>query len=130
MYLTGLSDDYEHDGRVITQILGSPNVALSAPGVDQLGDCYKQLNSSVGTFGTDTLVASTAGLESQSPGDHTYTKTENSLQQLDRRRDAVAGQEKLSLDSAAFADHPVWQLGLQLDRCQELLADANQLAGQ
>ena len=31
MYLTGLRDDYEHDGRVITQILAHPNRALSGP---------------------------------------------------------------------------------------------------
>ena len=33
IYLTGLKDDYEHDGRVITQILADPNHALSGPGV-------------------------------------------------------------------------------------------------
>ena len=32
MYLTGLKDDYEHDGRVITQILADPNRALSGSG--------------------------------------------------------------------------------------------------
>ena len=57
MYLTGLRDDYEHDGRVITQILASPNRALSDPAVTALGECYKQLNSSVGQFGAATLVA-------------------------------------------------------------------------
>ena len=30
MYLTGLKDDYEHDGRVITQILAHPNQRLAA----------------------------------------------------------------------------------------------------
>ena len=49
MYLLGLKDDYEHDGRVITQVLTNPNKALSRPGVTALGDCYKQLNSSVGS---------------------------------------------------------------------------------
>ena len=38
MYLTGLKDDYEHDGRVITQILANPNPVLSAKGVTALGD--------------------------------------------------------------------------------------------
>ena len=33
MYLLGLTDDYEHDGRVITQILTDPNKALDAGGV-------------------------------------------------------------------------------------------------
>ena len=32
MYLTGLQDDYEHDGRVITAVLANPNRALSGPG--------------------------------------------------------------------------------------------------
>ena len=65
----GLTDDYEHDGRVITQILADPNHALSGPGVTALGACYKQLNSSVGQFGNDTLQADTKAIESSSPGD-------------------------------------------------------------
>ena len=47
LYLTGLRDDYQPDGRVITQILANPNRALSDPAVTALGECYKQLNSSV-----------------------------------------------------------------------------------
>ena len=38
---------------MITQILTDPNSALSAPGVTEFGECYKQLNSSVGDFGRD-----------------------------------------------------------------------------
>src|SRR5499427_9381969 len=64
MYLLGLRDDYEHDGRVITQVLTNPNSALTGRGVTALGDCYKQLNSSVGEFGTATLQASTKAVES------------------------------------------------------------------
>ena len=37
MYLTGLKDDYEHDGRVISEILSRPNAALSAAGAELLG---------------------------------------------------------------------------------------------
>ena len=62
IYLTGLKDDYEHDGRVITEILLHPNRALGAPGVASLGACYKQLNSSVGQFGASTLHAATAAV--------------------------------------------------------------------
>jgi hypothetical protein len=130
MYLTGLRDDYEHDGRVVSEILQSPNAALSAPGVSALGACYKQLNSSVGVFGTDTLMASTAGLESTSPGDHAYTQSERTLVFLDELRDAVAGAVKLSLDAAAFSNAPVFQLGLQGAFCNSLLQSAGELAGQ
>jgi hypothetical protein len=130
MYLTGLRDDYGHDGRVVSEILQSPNAALSAPGVSALGACYKQLNSSVGVFGTDTLMASTAGLESTSPGDHTYTQSERTLVFLDELRDAVAGAVKLSLDAAAFSNAPVFHLGLQGAFCNSLLQSAGELAGQ
>jgi hypothetical protein len=106
MYLTRLKDDYVPDGRVVSEILSKPNTALSAPGVEQLGACYKQLDSSVGLFGTATLQASTKGIESTSSGDHVYADTESALTGLDRARDTVAGQIKGALHSAA-ADQPV-----------------------
>jgi hypothetical protein len=128
MYLTGLRDDYEQDGRVITQVLSSPNAALSASGVNQLADCYKQLNSSVGQFGTNTLIASTRGLESNSPGDSAFTKSEKMLQSLDIQRDGLAGEIKQSLNAAAFDDHPVLQPGVQTSACERMLSAAATLA--
>jgi hypothetical protein len=128
MYLVGLRDDYEHDGRVITEILQKPNNALAAPEVERLGACYKQLNSSVGAFGTDTLVASTRGLESNSPGDVTYKLTESTLSFLDFLRDRVAGDIKLSLDAAAFDDVPVFLPAVQDAQCEALVATAGKLA--
>ena len=47
------------DGRVITEIT---NGGVQLKQAAELGACYKQLNASVGTFGTDTLVAATAAL--------------------------------------------------------------------
>ncbi|HEY6474201.1 MAG TPA: hypothetical protein VIY26_15005 [Acidimicrobiales bacterium] len=128
MYLTGLRDDYEHDGRVISEVLQNPNRALSEPGVAELAACYKQLNSSVGVFGTDTLVASTRGLESASPGDGTYKQTEKTLGFLDVLRDRVAGDIKLSLDAAAFDDAPVFLPAVQDAECGALLGAAGELA--
>jgi hypothetical protein len=128
MYLVGLRDDYEHDGRVISEVLQNPNHALSAPGVEELAACYKQLNSSVGVFGTDTLIASTRGLESDSPGDGTYKLTEKTLGFLDVLRDRVAGDIKLSLDAAAFDDAPVFLPAVQDAQCGALLAAAGRLA--
>ena len=73
LYLLGLHADYIQDGRVITQILANPNRALRNPLVTQLGEAYKQLNSSVGEFGADTLTASTNAIESSTPGDAEFT---------------------------------------------------------
>jgi hypothetical protein len=107
MYLLGLRDDYEHDGRVITQILSHPNAALSGRGVAALGDCYKQLNSSVGEFGTSTLQAATKAIESNSRGDRQYLATDRVLGGLDIARDRLAGVIKGDLEAAAFRNAPV-----------------------
>jgi len=128
MYLTGLTDDYQHDGRVITQILADPNSALSNPGVAQLGACYKQLNSSVGQFGTDTLIASTAALESNSPGDTTYTHIEHRLRTLNSARDNLAATIKSELEAAAFSNAPVNGAPSQITQCEDLLSAAADLA--
>ena len=128
MYLTGLEDDYEHDGRVITQILASPNSALASPAVTALGECYKQLNSSVGDFGAATLTASTNAIESTSAGDSTFTRVDAELSGLEVVRDHVAQQIKNALEAAAFHDHPVpGALGLTV-ACSAVIGAANLVA--
>ncbi|HEX9064235.1 MAG TPA: hypothetical protein VF843_03955, partial [Streptosporangiaceae bacterium] len=129
LYLAGLRDDYEHDGRVITQILTDPNRALSGPGVTELGDCYKQLNSSVGQFGTDTLIASTNAVESNSAGDATYQHVNHLLAVLEKARDGLAGTIKGELEAAAFGNAPVHGAFAQTVACKGLLTAAHQLAG-
>jgi hypothetical protein len=129
MYLLGLKDDYEHDGRVITQILTSPNAALSGQGVTALGDCYKQLNSSVGEFGTATLQASTKAIESNSPGDKQYLKTDRVLAGLNIARDKLAGVIKGDLEAAAFQNAPIpHAVGLTAS-CNALISFAERFAG-
>ena len=133
MYLAGLHDDYIHDGRVISEILAKPKGRLASPTFEQLGQCYKQLNSSVGEFGTDTLIASTNALESSSPGDIVYTTTEAWLRQLDQERDSLAGKIKDTLERAEFGPlpppmgpppGPPGDPGKLLGECVSLLAQA------
>ncbi len=128
MYLTGLRDDYEHDGRVITQILANPDRALSAPGVTPLGECYKQLNSSVGQFAADTLQADTAAIDSSSPGDGVYLSTDRALRALEVARDALAGKIKGELEAAAFSDARIRFAGPQITACQLIIRAAHRLA--
>jgi hypothetical protein len=128
MYLTGLRDDYVHDGRVITQVLSEPNHALSGDGVTGLGACYKQLNSSVGQFGTFTLQAATKAIESTSSGDQTYTRVDQALRALDVARDRLAGVIKGELEAAAFGNQRVDNTGLLIHSCEHLIRDAHQLA--
>jgi len=128
MYLTGLKDDYEHDGRVITQILTRTNPALSKPAVTNLGNCYKQLNSSVGQFGTATLQAATTGIESSSSGDQQYLNTDQDLSALQTLRDQLAGQIKGELEAAAFRNVDVHGAARQVAACRGLIAEAKYLA--
>jgi hypothetical protein len=128
MYLTGLQDDYEHDGRVITQILSDPNRALDHGDVTSLGECYKQLNSSVGKFGAATLQASTKAIESTSSGDSKFKAIDFILRGLDVARDRLAGLIKGELEAAAFRNEPVHHAGLQLGACRGLIHAAGELA--
>jgi hypothetical protein len=129
MYLLGLKDDYEHDGRVITQVLTHPNRALTGAGVTDLGLCYKQLNSSVGKFGTATLKFATKGIESNSPGDNRYLATDKRLRTLDIRRDRVAGVIKQELENAAFNNTPVRNVSSLTSACEGLISTAEHLIG-
>jgi hypothetical protein len=113
---------------VITQLLRHEPPALR--GTELLGACYKQLNASVGTFGTDTLLAETAALRSGSATDDSrYAATEARLGRLADARDATAQQIKQSLASAAAGHRisPATRLW-ELLRCGALLVSARHLA--
>ena len=129
IYLTGLKDDYEHDGRVITEILTAPNRALGAPGVASLGACYKQLNSSVGQFGAFTLHAATAAIGSSTPGDVRYRAVDAALAGLDKLRDSLALRVKGELEAAAFGDQPVVGAAGQTAVCKGIISAAAALPG-
>jgi hypothetical protein len=130
LYLAGLTDDYQSDGRVVTEVLANPNSALSTPGLTTLGACYKQLNSSVGVFGTATLQADTNAMETASVGDLSYTSTVSQLGQLDLARDDLATSIKGQLDRAAFKDSPPGATTIRDETglCQFLLGQATNLA--
>lgn len=131
MYLTGLRDDYVEDGRVITQILSSPaGHGLSSSASTALGACYKQLNSSVGEFGTATLMASTHAIESSSRGDATYIATDRVLSALDKTRDHLAETIKDELWSTEFSHKNLDTslAKLQTLECSALIGFADHLA--
>ncbi|HYZ52769.1 MAG TPA: hypothetical protein VE733_04565 [Streptosporangiaceae bacterium] len=128
LYLAGLRDDYQSDGRVVTQILTHPNQALRPAEVTALGACYKQLNSSVGEFGTATLQAATKAMESSSSGDATYRNTDRALSALEQARDHLATAIKSELSAAAYGNQPVRGVGAQTVACQAIIRSAEHLA--
>ncbi|MEA2587081.1 MAG: hypothetical protein QOH66_8 [Actinomycetota bacterium] len=100
--LLGLRDDYPTDGRVLAEDLAVPSGSLGSAAQLQLAQLYKQLNSSVGQFGTDTLIADTAAIRSgTSSDDATYQAFVKGLEDLANLRDVVATGVKTELDQAA-----------------------------
>jgi hypothetical protein len=124
LYLTGLHDDYQSDGRVISEVLASPRRGIGSRTVEALGQCYKQLNSSVGEFGTATLQASTRAIESTSPGDRQYLATKRALTLLEHVRDDLAGRIKAELSSAEFGHGQVSDAFGLLVGCKAVLVTA------
>jgi hypothetical protein len=130
LYLTGLTDDYQSDGHVITQALTAAPASLT--GTADLAAGYDQIESSVGAFATDTLIADTKALASGSSSDDTAFQTEQStLLDLANDRDATAAKIKSILAHAAAGQMPNHgQLTSSLAQVRELLKRAHTLASQ
>ena len=133
MALTGLKDDYTTDGRVITEDLtpAATPAGLRVPGATALGACYKQLNASVGSFGTDTLKADTAAIKTGNPAnDWNYDTVHSELTALADVRDLVAGQIKGELHEASFGSEvpSPWVIGGLNWACGSVLGLAHLVA--
>jgi hypothetical protein len=120
MALTGLHTDYVPDGRVLTEALSGPG--CQDPALLKLGQIYSQLEASVGSFGLDTLTASTAALSSTTPNDALYKSIESQLVQLGNARDALVQQIKDVLGDRWASARP-----LSTDRANDLAKQGEKL---
>jgi hypothetical protein len=107
--LLGLKDDYQTDGRAVTQILNENAVPVSLrvhhPSLQKLGSTYKQLMASFGEFSMNTLTASTNALGSGTAADDSkYNLIESQIQALTDQRNALAAQIRTGLNDAQFND--------------------------
>ena len=94
----------------------------------RLGECYKQLNSSVGKFGAYTLTASTSAIESNTPSDAEFTHVDAALSRLDKVRDSLAITIKDELYAAENWGVPVHNPDQQIFQCDGIIAAAKALA--
>jgi hypothetical protein len=132
--LLGLKDDYQTDGRAVTEIASENALPVSLrvhhPSLERLGDSYKQLMASFGSFSMDTLVASTRALASNAPGDQTYTDTESAIEALTDQRDALAADIRAGFNQAQFdgVNLSENQIKAWTQASNALLAEAHDLA--
>ena len=129
MYLLGLTDDYQHDGRVILEML-DPNVISGSLHAHshtllELGQIYKQINAPFGSLAQSTLTVSTYAIESTSQGDAIYTSLENRIASWTTQRDALAAQIKQLLSQAQFSG-----LAINEEQAKQLIAASQSLLDQ
>ncbi len=106
LFLLGLTDDYQDDGRVILEVL-DPDIlpgSLHAHSdtLRNLGQVYKQLSAPFGQLAASALTVSTYALESDSAGDVTYANLEAQIGLWTAQRDSLTAQIQSMLDGAEF----------------------------
>ena len=132
--LLGLKDDYETDGRAVTQIADMNALPVSLrvhhPSVQRLAAVYKQLMASFGTFSMDTLAASTRGISSNTAGDQQYLDTRAAIDSLTNERNTLAAHIRTGLNDAQFNDVKLSenQIKAWTAAGEDLLARADALA--
>jgi hypothetical protein len=129
LFLTGLTDDYQVDGRVILELV-SPSVLpgrLRAHSVTlkELGQLYKQINAPFGELAQSTLAVSTYALESDSPGDVIYTNLEAQIASWSATRDVLVARIQPILNGAEFNAESIDEL-----QARQVIAEAHKLLNQ
>ena len=129
MYLLGLTDDYQHDGRVVLEMLDpntlSGTLHAHSHTLLELGQIYKQINAPFGSLAQSTLTVSTYAIESTSQGDTIYTNLENRIASWTAQRDALATQIKQLLSQAQFSG-----LAINEQQAKQLISSSQTLLDQ
>jgi hypothetical protein len=99
-------DDYEHDGRVILEVL-DPSILpgslhANSDTMLKLGQIYKQIDAPFGELAAKTLKVSTYAIESDTAGDATYMNLESQIASWTAQRDDLAAQIQSILVGAEF----------------------------
>jgi hypothetical protein len=133
LVLLGLQDDYQHEGRALTEELtgwARPSAVKHSANFVALAQAFKQINAPVGPLGLASLQASTVGLESSDPGDTTYSNVESQLTSFTSQRDALAGQILALLEAAEFNNQPIpdQQAAGLIQQAQDLLSNVQAFA--
>jgi hypothetical protein len=125
MALTGLQDDYAHQGRPIAEIMTE-----TAQGSNELAAVYKQINAPVGQLTLDSLRFATRAMLTNSAGDQTYINADATIADWNARRDALAARMIVLLDSTApgAGQHDESLKNSLIDQGRQLLAEVHAAA--
>jgi hypothetical protein len=103
LLLTGLTDDYQHEGRALVETLDSASLPNAVGGSGQaftdVARALKQIDAPVGPLGLASLKISTRALAGD---DETYSALESKLTDFTTTRDSLVGQMLNLLEGAEF----------------------------
>jgi hypothetical protein len=129
MSLAGLTDDYQHDGRVILELLDPDVLPVSlrtnSATLLSLGQIYKKLEAPFDQLAQSALKVSTYAIESTSVNDQTYTYLEDQIASWTSQRDVLADQIKPMLEAAEFNGQPIDER-----QAEQLIREGNSLLKQ
>ena len=132
LVLTGLKDDYQHEGRALVEDIqpwALPNgVTGSGDSFTELAAAFKQINAPNAALGRTSLRISTKALAGS---DSTYTNLENQLAGITSIRDLLAGQMLERLENAEFNSIKISPADAKtlVNESHQLLNYVNELAG-
>jgi hypothetical protein len=102
--LAHLSDDYQHDGRIIAEQLETSALPISietnVAAFEQLAATYKQLTAPFGAVGVASLVYATQNVAT--PDSSTHNAYVSTIQSFTTQRDALAAAIRGYIDNAEF----------------------------
>jgi hypothetical protein len=109
--LLGLKDDYQHDGRALTEKFtgwARPAAVNKGGTFLALAQILKQINAPLGPLGVASVHASTVAMESgDANGDAFYTSIESRLSSFTDQRDALVAQILPLLEAAELNGTPI-----------------------
>jgi hypothetical protein len=126
MALTGLHDDYIHQGRPISQVMAETRQDLN-----RLGDVYKQINAPVGQLSLDSIAFATRATLSNSSGDQTYINADAQIAAWTTQRNNLAFKMIALLDTTApgYTNHNDRNVNDLIRQGEQLLAEVHAAAG-
>ncbi len=122
--LTGLTDDYAHDGRVLIEVMTDgavpPALQQHRATFGRLASVYKAVNAPLGPVGMKSLQDATAAIEGS---DSAYIGFQAQLKAFTNQRNSIAGHMSQMLEASAFGGVPFNDIAaqVQVDLGQNLL---------
>ncbi len=116
MSLTGLTDDYAHDGRTLIEVMTDDVLPSGLVGhhatFSQLASVYKAINAPLGPVGMKSLQDATAAIEGS---DGAYLGFQADLKTFTNERNSIAGHMSQMLEASEFGGVPFNDIAAQVN---------------